>query len=232
MQIGAMLKLKAIILSIAIMTLNGQAMADDIAQTQAADGTYHIETVASQDVCGLLCNNDTKNICRGYNFIQFDVRIPRGECRLNNGLGDQSDYKIDKPEPINIEQVLADMNHYRAEYGLQPLKWNSQLEAAATVHALDLAAHGVLQHEGTDGSSAGERVERQGYVFSITLENVAAGQKNWENVLQSWKDSPGHNQNLLHKDAREIGVAFDFNPKTRFAIYWAMVLGTPLNPVD
>ena len=224
-----MLILKFLSIPIAVMSLHGFAIADTLKASQANDGTYHVETVPSQEACGQLCNNDTENVCRGYVFYQSDASVAQGECRLNNGNSETSDFKIDEPEAINIEQVISDMNDYRGQYGLGPLRWNAQLAQAANVHAQDLAYHGILQHEGTDGSSHGERIKRQDYSFSIALENVAAGQQSWEAALQGWKDSPGHNENLLNADATEIGVALDFNANTRFATYWAMVLVAPLN---
>jgi len=195
----------------------------------ANDGIYHKETTKTVEACAKLCNEDTDNICRGYSFYQPDDRYSKGQCQLNNGIGSASDFEVKQPEPIDIKTVLLDMNQYRAEYNLPPLVWNDQLTAAADVHSKDLAAHGIIQHEGTDGSSAADRVTRVGYNYRLTLENVAAGQKSWADALQGWKDSKGHNENLLHADATEIGVALDFNPSTRFASYWTMVLGTPLN---
>ena len=206
------------------------AIANDAAvDAKANDGIYHTQTTETVEACAKLCNEDKDNICRGYSFYQPDDRYSKGECQLNNGIGKASDFEVKRPESIDIETVLSDMNHYRAEYDLPPLVWNDQLAVAADVHSKDLAAHGILQHEGTDGSSAADRVTRAGYTYRLTLENVAAGQKSWASALQGWKDSKGHNENLLHEDATEIGVALDFNPHTRFASYWTMVLGKPLD---
>ena len=225
---------KLIYIPILALLCNTQALANDSATdpaslTKANDGVYLRQITETVEACAKLCNTDKENICRGYSFYIPDDRYTKGECQLNNGIGSESDFEVKAPEPIDIETVLSDMNQYRAQYGLAPLVWNARLTAAADVHSKDLAAHGILQHEGTDGSSAADRVIRNGYEYRVALENVAAGQTSWADALQGWKDSKGHNDNLLHADATEIGVALEFNPNTRFASYWTMVLGKPLS---
>lgn len=196
-------------------------------QRQANDGTYRIEITNSPEECAALCQSDDEHICRGHIFYQSDTRLPQGECRLNSGIGDNSIFKVDGPDDINTDIILTDVNDYRAQYGLKPLTWNLKLADAANVHVIDLAFHGIIQHEGTDGSHHGERVRRQGYTYLTALENVAAGQRKWPEALQGWKDSKGHNEALLSPEVSEFGVAVKFNPTTRFATYWAMVLAEP-----
>lgn len=229
MQIDNMISLHAIIFSTVLIFAAPTHVADEsFGQRQANDGTYRIETTQSPEECAALCQADQDHICRGHIFYQPDTRFASGECRLNSGIGENSAFKIDPPDAINIQQVLSDVNSYRAQYGLHALKWNSELTRAADVHVKDLAFHGLIQHEGTDGSHHGERARRQGYNYSIALENVAGGQRNWDDALQGWKDSKGHNEALLSSEVTEFGVALDFNPTTRFATYWAMVLAAPL----
>ena len=210
------------------LSLTGSVNAtEDIGVRKANDGTYQITIVDSVEACKALCQNDEKHICRGHVFYQSDIRNASGECRLNSGIGENSLFRIDPPAEINQSIVLRDLNNYRAEYGLPALTWNTKLSNAAKVHVEDLAYHGLIQHEGTDGSHHGDRVLRQGYKYSTALENVAAGQRNWEDALQGWKNSKGHNEALLSDEATEFGVAVEFNPTTELATYWAMVLASP-----
>ena len=44
-------------------------------------------------------------------------------------------------------------------------------------------------------------------------------------VFEGWKNSPGHRENMLDRDAREIGIAVATSGN---ALYWVMVLGRPL----
>lgn len=133
--------------------------------------------------------------------------------------------------PLNINIALADLNAYRASKGLNSLTLSPRLTAASQVHAQDLAIHNYSSpHTGTDGSTAGERAKRQGYIFSLIGENVAAGQRSWEDVFLSWQKSPGHNKNLLMADATQFGVALVQDQSQEYQAYWAMLVGTPLYP--
>jgi uncharacterized protein YkwD len=115
------------------------------------------------------------------------------------------------------------------EFGAAPpLRWSPRLEKAALTHARDMAAHGVMTHAGSDGSTAAQRVTRVGYAWSATGENVAAGQRDGESVVKSWVASPGHCANLMSPDFTEMAVAFATSERTDAGIYWTQVFGAPL----
>ena len=189
------------------------------------DGTYKEITVRSFEACTALCEADSQ--CRGAIAEQPDTRYEIMHCRLNNGFGTNPAFPSIPPEPLNENIALADFNDYRARMGLQPLVLNDKLSAASLVHARDLADHGIISHTGTDGSGHGDRVQRQGYSFSIAAENVATGQKSWNKVFKAWQDSPGHNENLLRDDVTEFGIALVYEPTTSFQTYWAMLVAAP-----
>jgi uncharacterized protein YkwD len=46
--------------------------------------------------------------------------------------------------------------------------------------------------------------------------------------MKGWQASPGHNKNLLLKDARHMGIALVQDPKTDFKTFWTLVVGAPL----
>lgn len=189
------------------------------------DGTYKEVTVNSFEACTALCEADEK--CRGAIAEQPDTRYEIMHCRLNNGFGADPAFPSVPPEPLNTTIALADFNAYRAQNGLGPVVLNDKLSAASKVHAEDLARHGNISHTGSDGSGHGDRVQRQGYYFSIAAENVATGQKSWDKVFKAWQDSPGHNENLLRDDVTEFGIALVYEPTTSFQTYWAMLVAAP-----
>jgi uncharacterized protein YkwD len=57
---------------------------------------------------------------------------------------------------------------------------------------------------------------------------VGTGQASFDEVLKGWKDSPGHNKNLLIADGREMGLALVQDPKTEFKSFWTLVIGTAM----
>ncbi len=192
------------------------------------DGTYREATVKSFEECTALCKADSQT-CRGAQSLQPDITKPVVICRLNNGFGANPLFPSEPPTPLNMNIALADLNAYRRQFSLGPVILNDKLSAASKAHANDLARHGNISHSGSDGSGHGERVQRQGYEFSIAAENVATGQKSWETVFKAWQDSPGHNENLLRPDVTDFGIALVYEPKTMYQTYWAMVVAAPLD---
>src|SRR4051794_40054014 len=67
-----------------------------------------------------------------------------------------------QPSPEQLELIAAH-NRERAAANLPPLVANPKLEAAARAHARDMAEHGTMTHEGSDGSTFDQRIKRQGY---------------------------------------------------------------------
>lgn len=129
------------------------------------------------------------------------------------------------PQPSADEQkILDDVNAARAQprdcdsthrYGAaSPLTWNAQLAGAALAHSQDMARNGYNEagpHAGSDGSSAQQRIERTGYTnWSINGENVAAGYTvgGPNDVVEAWLASPGHCENIMNPQFREIGISF------------------------
>ena len=51
------------------------------------------------------------------------------------------------------------------------------------------------------------------------------GQVTIEEVFKGWRKSPGHNKNLLLKDAEHMGIALVYDAKTEFKTFWTLVLG-------
>jgi len=210
-----------------IIIATGLAFAN-IGQFDEDDGTYAIHNVTSVAQCEALCKADYQ-ICRGSVVYQADITKPDMQCRLNNGFGVNSVFPNIPPKELDFEKALNDLNAYRQSKGLIALRYNEKLNRASEVHATDLAQAGIISHTGTDGSSHGDRVQRQGYYFTIAGENVASGQKSWEDVFKAWQDSPGHNENLLRDDVTEFGLALVYEPRTTYSTYWAMLVAHPLD---
>jgi uncharacterized protein YkwD len=120
------------------------------------------------------------------------------------------------------------INQYRAEHGLKPVKLSAELTAAAKTHARDLSKWDRISHYGSDGSNPWDRVKRAGFKARVAAENVGTGQVDFSEVMKGWKDSPGHNKNLLLADADYMGIALVQDPRTEFKSFWTLVLGSPM----
>jgi uncharacterized protein YkwD len=115
----------------------------------------------------------------------------------------------------------------RAFKAAQPVRWNESLAEASRLHAEDMARHNYLSHSGRDGSDPAQRVERAGYNYRSTGENVAAGQMKPEDVVAGWVRSPAHCANLMNPAFTEMGVAFAVDRGSEMGVYWAQEFGTP-----
>jgi uncharacterized protein YkwD len=113
------------------------------------------------------------------------------------------------------------INDYRDDKRRTPLAYSATLEQVAKNHAGDMATKGYFSHTGANGSSVGDRVRGQNYQWCFVAENIAKGQKDLAQVMAGWKSSKGHYKNMMHKKAREFGLARGAGNT------WVMVLAAP-----
>jgi uncharacterized protein YkwD len=119
------------------------------------------------------------------------------------------------------EDITAMISQYRREHGLPAVKTDPKLTAVAQRQAQAMASSGIMDHD-VAGSFA-TRISGANVVAGA--ENIAAGTRTWADTLRMWKESPGHNKNLLTPGADIVGVAVARNENTRYKVYWAMVIG-------
>lgn len=124
--------------------------------------------------------------------------------------------------PSPAADVVALTNVARTAAGVPPVVVDPAVQRAAEVHSADQAAMGRMTHAGSDGSNAGDRLERAGYVWGTWAENVAAGQPGATDVTDAWLASPGHRVNMLNAAYEHIGVAVAHDASG--VPYWTMVL--------
>jgi hypothetical protein len=128
-------------------------------------------------------------------------------------------------DPLERE-FLHLINEYRQEHGLLTLENSQTLNIASYYHSLDMGEQGYFAHESLDGRVPWDRMRDAGYDYNtLRAENLAAGQETAERVFQAWRDSPGHNANMLHPDVNAIGIARVEVPGSAFGIYWTTKFG-------
>ena len=82
-----------------------------------------------------------------------------------------------KPKDMQaqVSQMLAEVNAERKAHGLGSVSLSGALSAAAQVQACDTANQQKAGHKGSDGSSLGTRLKRQGYSYAKAAENASRG---------------------------------------------------------
>lgn len=107
------------------------------------------------------------------------------------------------------DQCVEAINSYRKENGVEPFNRNSALDAAAKIQAEHECNIGECTHDGPAGNeSFTDRIANSNYNQSTGAENVAQGNGEDANqAFEMWKDSPGHNANMLSPDYADTGMA-------------------------
>lgn len=167
-----------------------------------------------------------KTAVAGQQYASLGDQAPKGSYeKATTGALSDRDYSHTALDPEKARDVI---NQYRRDKGLKPLRLNSELSEAAKGHSRDLAKWDRISHYGSDGSNPWDRVKRTGFNAKLAAENVGTGQVDFLEVMRGWKDSPGHNKNLLLKDATHMGIALVQDPRTEFKSFWTLVIGTPM----
>jgi uncharacterized protein YkwD len=125
--------------------------------------------------------------------------------------------------------LIALINAYRANNGLQPVSSSGTLAAAATWMAGDMAAKNYIGHVSSDGRSPTQRMSAFGYPITsmYTGENLGAGYGTAGAVLAGWQSSAAHNAVLLNPNYNAIGIGLVYNAGTTYKWFWAADFGGP-----
>ena len=129
------------------------------------------------------------------------------------------------------EQMLKSLNAIRAEKSLKPLEMCKTLTVAAQRYSKVMAQQNFLAHEGKDGSTPGDRIQRAGYDWSnsttgsMVAENIAGGQRNVTEVMKAWKKSTSHYKNMTESKFTHVGFGMSENKKSTYKKYWVQNFG-------
>jgi hypothetical protein len=93
---------------------------------------------------------------------------------------------------------------------------SKQLENASKKHSDDQARMRSMTHNGSDGSSPGDRVERAGYNWRSVAENVAYGYGDEEECMKEWMNSSGHRKNIMGSGYTHFGSAVAYAGSTPY----------------
>ncbi|MFN0084586.1 MAG: CAP domain-containing protein [Blastocatellia bacterium] len=122
--------------------------------------------------------------------------------------------------------VLRLINEYRAQNGLPVLKASISLTRAADWMSGDMASKNYFSHTDSMGRDPFARMTVFGYAFATTKgENLAAGYSDAARTFNQWRNSPGHNSAMLHKDFRAIGISRVYQMFSTYKYYWTTDFG-------
>jgi hypothetical protein len=105
---------------------------------------------------------------------------------------------VDGGNRATVERSLLCLtNLHRVRNGLSPVLLDTRLVVAARGHSSDMVARGYFDHDNPEGAGPNERAAAAGYPGGAA-ENIAAnGTGTAWSVFEQWRDSAGHNANML-----------------------------------
>ena len=130
--------------------------------------------------------------------------------------------------PSLEDQVVGLINQERINNGLPALTVRSQLTAAARGHSQDMACNGFFSHTGSDGSTARDRIARQGYSTTWVGENIYGGTMSSPSVVVTWwMNSAPHRANILNTNYTSIGIGYVYVSTALYQKYWTANFARP-----
>ena len=148
--------------------------------------------------------------------IVFALGCAAVACGAHDAKGTAGDHpshpvvtSVEAPESIELSQeeqaVFALLNQERKSRNLFPLKISYELSGVARKHSLEMAGLGDAYHDSPKTGGVKDRVQSIDYKFTFLAENVGAG-GDPASLHDAWMHSRGHRENLLHPDARQVGI--------------------------
>lgn len=126
---------------------------------------------------------------------------------------------VERKEISEIDKALSkkdykniyknNLNNYRKANGLNPLEESEELNKVAKIRVKEemekFTKYGETDHNSPSGinTDLGENL----YCWRTSVEEDVMSAR-IDRSFEAWKNSPGHNKNLLYKRAREYGYAY------------------------
>jgi hypothetical protein len=116
--------------------------------------------------------------------------------------------------------MLHLINQERTERGLDPLRFDGNLNESSERHTNWMLRHDIFDHDGAGGTNATQRMKEAGYKLAGTWrtgENIALQSERGSSGMrddvrdlhQSLMNSPSHRANILNPKFDEIGIGIE-----------------------
>lgn len=131
-------------------------------------------------------------------------------------------------------EFLRLINDYRADNGLPPLALSQSLTRASAWKSQDMASNAYFAHDDPSlDRTFADRIRDCGYTYNTWLgENLAAGSESAAATFEQWRESPGHDTNMLSENYSAIGIARAYVDGSPYGWYWTTDFGGALEEGD
>ena len=144
--------------------------------------------------------------------------LPTGEPSFYRSLAT-------KDAQVDAATAASMISGYRTNNGLTPVSIDPELMKLAEAQAQAMASHDALSHD--IARSFHDRLKGGGYRAHTAAENVGAGYHTLAQAFSGWRDSPPHRANMLLNGATRMGIAAAYAPKSKYKVFWALILAEP-----
>jgi uncharacterized protein YkwD len=126
---------------------------------------------------------------------------------------------------VDAATAASMISGYRKNNGLTEVSVDPELMKLAEAQAQAMASRDKLGHDVIRSFS--DRLKGQGYRSKTAAENVGAGYHTLAEAFSGWRDSPPHRANMLLNGATRIGIAAAYSAKSKYKVFWALILAEP-----
>jgi uncharacterized protein YkwD len=126
---------------------------------------------------------------------------------------------------VDANAAASMISGYRKNNGLPAVTVDPALMKLAEAQAQGMASRDKLSHDVI--RSFHDRLKSGGYRSYTAAENVGAGYHTLAEAFSGWRDSPPHRANMLLDGATQMGIAAAYSPKSKYKVFWALILATP-----
>lgn len=143
----------------------------------------------------------------------------------SDNIQEDNNDTTERGESTQADEVLKLVNQERKKQGLAALTLSSKLTSVANTKAKDMAVNKYFAHESPTYGTPFQMLQQFGVKYSYAGENIAAGQKTSQQVMNSWMNSSGHRANILNKNYTQLGVGFYAGGS--YDTYWVQLFIKP-----
>jgi len=126
---------------------------------------------------------------------------------------------------IDAAAAASMISGYRGNNGLGPVTVDPELMRFASEQAHAMAARDKMDHDAARPFQ--DRIRSAGLGGGVAVENISAGYHTLAEAFSGWRDSPPHRANMLNRSVTRIGIAAVYAPRSKYKVFWALVLAAP-----
>ena len=174
-------------------------------------------TYIDKDVIGIDKDNEIVNS----NLEKEEVTDIENKYYEDISKEDINEYKNIQSENTYtdlINEVYEITNNYRSLVGVSSLTLDSSLVEAASIRAKELSDS--FSHTRPKGSSCFTVLSELGISYGTAGENIAAGYSSSQSVMEGWRFSSGHYQNIISSKFKKIGIGVNI---VNNQYYWVQI---------